>query len=397
MGETGHFGPAATEKRIRRHVSGRIRDYFAITTPGLEDICRQELVGLGLDCSDRSPVPGGVSFKGRFVDCQRSNLFLRTVTRILMRVVTFTATNSRQLKQQCSAVPWELFVQAASLPDIKVNSRRSRLYHSELIADSIREGLVERLGTPTAPQGHGFPQVLFVRLADDQVTLSLDSSGEPLYKRGLKEGPARAPIRETLAAAILMAAGYDGQNLLVDPMCGSGTFSLEAAMMAKRMAPGGRRAFAFMGWPAFRENQWAYLKREAEDAERRVERHLIFASDIDAEACRRLAHGVADNGLSDAVRAAQKDFFESEGEQYGSVPGLVVVNPPYGVRLGSIKAAEDLFGRICLHLKKAFKGWDVALIAPERRQLKAVPFSVRQVSLLHGGLKLTLCIGKIKK
>jgi len=290
-----------------------------------------------------------------------------------------------------------VFLPPALLPDINVSSRRSRLYHTDLIADSVREGLVARLGPPTAPQAHEFPQILFVRLADDQVTLSLDSSGESLYKRGLKEGPARAPIRETMAAAMLLAAGYDGRRPLVDPMCGSGTFSLEAAMMVKRMAPGGRRAFAFMGWPAFRDNQWAYLKREAEDAERRVDGPLIFASDIDADACRRLARGVADNGLSDAVRVTQEDFFESEGEQYGSVPGLVVINPPYGVRLGSIKAAEALFGRICLHLTKAFKGWDVAMIAPQRRQLESVPFPVRQVPLLHGGLKLTLCLMKIKK
>jgi putative N6-adenine-specific DNA methylase len=231
-------------------------------------------------------------------------------------------------------------------------------------------------------------------VVEDRFTLSLDSSGDPLYKRGFKSGPARAPIRETLAAAILMSAGYDWAKPLVDPMCGSGTFSLEAAMLAKRLSPGINRDFAFMGWPAYAEKQWTHLKHKAEAAERRLDRPLIFASDIDAQACERLVGHVAANDLSDAVRVAHKDLFACEAHHYGGGPGLVTINPPYGIRLGSAKAAEDLFRRICRHLKEAFRGWDVALIAPERGYLKSVPFPVRQVPLLHGGVKVTLCLGK---
>jgi putative N6-adenine-specific DNA methylase len=193
---------------------------------------------------------------------------------------------------------------------------------------------------------------------------------------------------------ILMAAGYDGSRPLVDPMCGSGTFSLEAAMLAKGMAPGARRRFAFMGWPAFGESQWTYLKQAATAAERQLDRPLIFSSDIDAGACDHLAGQVAANGLSDAVRVVCKDFFSLRAADYGGGPGLVVINPPYGLRLGSPTAADDLFRRIGRHLQRAFEGWNVALIAPERRFLKSVPFPVRQIPIQHGGLTVTLCLGK---
>ena len=388
-------GDPAFDKRVRRHVTGRIRDYFAVTTPGLEDLCRNELIGLGMDSRESADETGGAAFKGRLVDCQLANLCLRTATRVLMRIDAFTATNPRQLKRRCAAIPWELFLPAGILPDIKASSRRSRLYHGELIADGVREGLMARLGPLSDSHASVSLQTLFVRLAEDRATLSLDSSGEALYKRGLKAGPARAPIRETLAAAILMAAGYDGRQPLVDPLCGSGTFSLEAAMMAKGLAAGGRRTFAFMGWPAFRPAQWRYLEQAARDGERRLARPSIFASDIDAGACRELASHVAANGLSDAVSVSPKDFFDCEADHYPGGPGLVTINPPYGIRLGAAGAAADLFRRICRHLNAAFKGWTVALIAPESGFLDAVPFPVRQRPLMHGGLKVTLCCGKV--
>jgi putative N6-adenine-specific DNA methylase len=252
---------AHLSKRVRRHVSGRVRAYYAITTPGVEKYCRQELIGLGIDPGDLAVGAGGVTFAGRLVDCQRANLHLRTATRILMRIDDFGATHLRRLEKKTGDIAWELFLPAGHLPDVKVSCHRSRLYHTAAIARCIRDSIKCRLAKAGGSPPLIFPQTLFVRVVKDRFTLSLDSSGEPLYKRGLKAGPARAPIRETLAAAMLMAAGYDPRRPLVDPLCGSGTFSLEAAMMAKQMAPGLKRRFAFMDWPAFREGQWAFLKR----------------------------------------------------------------------------------------------------------------------------------------
>ena len=385
----------AFDKRVRRHVAGRIREYYAVTAPGVEDLCRQELLDLGLDGSGLSVDAGGVAFTGRLVDCQRANLHLRTATRVLMRIGAFSATNLRRLEKKVGDIAWELFLTAGHLPDVKVSSHRSRLYHTAAIARSIRGGMTRRLTGTDQPPSPAFPQTLFVRVVEDRFTLSLDSSGEPLYKRGLKKGPARAPIRETLAAATLMAAGYDPRRPMVDPLCGSGTFSLEAAMMAKQMAPGMKRAFAFMGWPAFREDQWAFLKREAESHMTVFDKPLVFASDIDGGACKRLAGMIAANGLSDAVKVAQKDVFQCEANHYGGGPGLVTINPPYGIRIGSADQAAILFNRICRHLVQRFNGWDVALIAPKQDLARQLPFPARRLSLLHGGLKRTLIVGTI--
>jgi putative N6-adenine-specific DNA methylase len=394
--EKDRVDPPAIDKRVRRHVTGRVRQYYAITAPGFEACCRQELTGLGFDDGDMSVDPGGAAFTGRFIDCQRANLHVRTATRILMRIDRFTATNRRQLKKHCAAVPWELFLPQGTRPAVKVSSQRSRLYHSDAVAQAVGETIAGHWGGAlTRPPSHP-PSTVLVRLLDDRVTLSLDSSGAPLYKRGLKSGQARAPLRETQAAAILMAAGYDPGRPLVDPLCGSGTFSLEAAMMAKRMAPGMRRRFAFEDWPAFSPGQWAFLRREAEAGIRPLDRPSIFASDIDAGACDGLDQRIADNGLADAVQVARKDVFACEAGQYGDVPGLVAINPPYGVRIGSTGQAADLFLRICRHLKVAFRGWDVAMIAPDRGLIRTVPFPVRQVPLVHGGLKLTLLMGTVR-
>jgi putative N6-adenine-specific DNA methylase len=390
-----HGNPTALEKRIRRHVSGRIRDYFVVTHLGFEDICRRELVALDMDPGGLTVAHGGVLFRGRFVDCQQANLHLRTATRILMRIDAFTATNPRQLRRRCLTIPWELYLPAGLLPDISVSCRRSRLYHTAAIAQSIREGIGQQQKGMFASVRSNFPQTLFARLVDDRITLSLDSSGEPLYKRGLKAGPARAPIRESMAAAMLMVAGYDGRKPLVDPLCGAGSFSLEAAMMAKQVATGVNRSFAFMGWPAFRKDQWAFLKRRAEASAQELNRPRIYASDIDPRACRQLAGTVAGNGLSDAVVVSQKNMFECNGADYGRQPGLVAINPPYGVRIGSTRQAEDLFRRIGQHLIHAFRGWDVALIAPRADMVRRLPFPARRLPMLHGGLRVWLAIGTV--
>jgi putative N6-adenine-specific DNA methylase len=393
--KTDHVDDHAFNKRLRRHVAGRIREYYAITAPGIEDLCRQELIGLDLDSSGLPVDAGGVTFSGRLVDCQRANLHLRTATRLLMRIEVFNATNLRRLEKKAGAIAWELFLPAGHLPDVKVSSHRSRLYHTEAIARSVRESMTRRLGGAAGPPPPDFPQTLYVRALEDRFTLSLDSSGEPLYKRGLKAGPAVAPIRETLAAAMLLAAGYDPRRPLVDPLCGSGTFSLEAAMMAKQMAPGLKREFAFMGWPAFPGGQWGFIKQEAESNVQELMQPMIFASDVDSGTCDRLAGIIAGNGVSDAVSVTQRDFFQCGADQYGGGPGLVAINPPYGIRIGSAKKADALFRNIGRHLAQRFRGWTVVLIAPRPELARRLSFPARRMPLLHGGLKLTLVLGNI--
>ena len=175
-------------------------------------------------------------------------------------------------------------------------------------------------------------------------------------------------------------------------MCGSGSFALEASLLAKQVAPGAWRSFAFMDWPAFGERQWAFLKSEAAATEQELERPRIFASDMDARACQALSGRISDNGLADAAVVTRKDFFDCDAGQYGADTGIVVINPPYGVRIGSSQQAAGLFRRICRHLKEAFRNWDVALIAPHPNLLRQLPFAAQQVPFSHGGLRLTLVL-----
>ena len=383
-------------KRIKRHVIGRVRTYFAVTSPGLEALCLDEMKALGLPVEDATTVPGGVEFQGRLVDCYQANLHLRTAARILMRVDEFKATNFKQIENKAGRIPWALFLPSGALPRIKVTTRRCRLYHSDAIGERFlncisNSGPGVSSGTP--PVGSS-SQTIYIRGLDDRFTVSIDSSGDHLYKRGLKKHPGQAPLRETIAAAALLMVGYNGQKPLLDPMCGTGTFSLEAAMIATNMPAGGSRQFAFMDWPSFRRKQWKYLKQQAIIGRSGISPQ-IYASDIDPVACNRLKECLTQHPLSDIIRVSHQDFFDIDPDDLTDRSGLVVINPPYGRRLENRPKSEGLFLDICARLKRKYQGWQVILISPTRRLAQKVPFELAKHPISHGGLKPIMMIGRI--
>ena len=229
---------------------GPVHSFFAATAPGLERLCYWEVSTLLEKVTHVEVVPGGVAFKGRLTDMYAANLNLRTPTRILMRIAQFKASNFRQVKRHLLKVPWELHIAEAADIKISATAARSRLYHSAAVAERVKKAIHERLEKvssvhPAGDETH-VDQNLLVRVLDDHMVISMDSSGEPLYKRGLKKQGGRAPLRENLAAAALLWLGYAGSEPLLDPMCGAGTFSLEAALISSRTPPGWFRNFAFM-------------------------------------------------------------------------------------------------------------------------------------------------------
>ena len=385
-------------KRIKRHVVGRIRSYFAATAPGAETLCFRELSALPLSAQDAKVVAGGVEFKGSLQDCYLANLHLRTANRILMRIDNFKASGFRQLETKAAEIPWELYLPVECTLQIHATARHCRLYHTDAIGERLRE-CISKCGITTDGKGQkggvSSGQKLFVRCADDQFTISIDSSGEHLHKRGLKIHTGRAPLRETTAAAALMTAGFCGAVPVIDPMCGTGTFSLEAALMAKHIPPGWFREFAFMGWPSFRPQKWEYLKRTCEAQFTDCRRPAIFASDKDPAACRRLSRRVAENRLNDVIQVANRDFFELRPDDLTDQSGLVAINPPYGKRLEDPSLSEQLFIGICDRLKQEYKGWKVILIAPDRHLANKVPFRLETYPFFHGGLRPVLMVGKI--
>ena len=391
---------SALYKRIKRHVIGRRRTYFAAAAPGFEALCYKELSALGLPIEDAAIVDGGVEFNGRLLDCYQANLHLRTASRILLRIDGFKATGFRQLEKKVAMIPWELYLPPKGLPDIHVTTRHCRLYHTDAVNQRFLGGINEHLpDNDYGKEEMALPlseATVFVRGLDDRFTISIDSSGDHLHKRGLKRHHGKAPLRETLAAAALLLAGYSGTEPLIDPMCGTGTFSLEAALMVRNIPPGWFREFAFKHWPSFSQKRWDYLKRQSETRFSIPKKPMIFASDQDPLACNRLETCIKQNHLSETIKVFKHNFFDFIPGEVTDQTGVVVLNPPYGKRLGSLEKSDQLFGAIGDKLNQAYKGWKVILVAPDPKLIKKIPFKLDVLPFFHGGLKPALMFGRIR-
>ncbi len=389
--------PTPIQKRIRRHVIGRAHTFFATTAPGLESLCAKEISALPTDMDNVEIVPGGVVFKCRLTGCYAANLHLRTPNRILMRLTDFKATNFRQLEKNVRQFAWELYLCPFSELGFSVKTRHSRLFHTTAIAQRIETGIRQRMTRmpfeKTDLRGKNDTQHLYVRVIDDHVFISLDSSGDLLYKRGLKQDVGKAPIRETLAAAILKLAGYDGSRPLLDPMCGSGTFSLEATMFARNIPPGFFRSFAFMQWPAYRESQWRHLKQKAKEGIRRINRPLIFASDQDLKRITELKKISRKVEGFDLMQVDKCDFFDLDPHVLTDKPGILVLNPPFGVRLYSDDKPNAFYHEIINKLEKDFRHWQIVVLVKDRAIVNRFPKRFKQYPIFHGGIDLTLLIG----
>ena len=392
---------SALEKRIKRRVTGRRQAFFAVTLPGFEALCQSELAALGVDGRTLAIEKGGVSFHGKVHDAYAANLHLRTASRILMRIDHFQATGFRKMEKHITDFPWELYLYPDQACDLKVTSSRSRLIHTDAIAQRFKKCIDSRLtgrDELSPPAGRLQPaQKLFIRVIDDRFTVSIDSSGEPLYKRGLKTAGGMAPLRETFAAAALKLTGFSQGDTLVDPMCGTGSFSLEAAMISNFIPPGWFREFAFTGWPCFRPGRWKHIRRSAESMIKPVEHPIVFASDIDPDAVSRLRQTVDKFDLKRTIQVECRDFFQKSSPVSAIPAGTVVLNPPYGIRLKTKIPVDRLYADIGRYLSKHFAGWNLAIIVPENRLLKHLPFKLKIMAFSHGGLELMLATGAINQ
>ena len=386
-------------KRVKRHVIGPVHTFFAATSPHLESLCLHELKNLSLPLESVNAVPGGVEFRGRLQACYAANLLLRIPNRILMRIAEFKVTNFRQLGTIISRFPWELYINAAVKRAFHIKITKSRLYHKAAIAGEFERGICHRLKgvsvEPGRPVDKNVLQRVFIRGMADRFTVSLDTSGDLLFKRGLKKYVGKAPLRETIAAAILNHAGYTGLEPLMDPMCGSGTFSLEAALIAGRIPVGWFRDFMFMSWPAFKPNQWEYLKKINRPHPDQSTGTMVFASDKNLSMCRHLERISKQFGLSDTIRVMHKDFFDGTPADVTPKTGLVVLNPPFGIRMASPRTTTDYYSEIIEKLKKDYQGWRMALLLPKPFFMKGHVNGLNTFPIYHGGLNLSLVVGSV--
>jgi putative N6-adenine-specific DNA methylase len=374
------------------------RDALIITAPGLEALARRELAALGVTVSGEEP--GAVSATVSARDVMRANLHLRTASRVVLRVAEFKALTFADVERHAKRVPWETVVTAGQRVRFRVTCRKSRLYHSGAVAQRLTEALAARIpGIASADAERsdedegGAEQLFIVRVFRDRLLLSADTSGELLHRRGYRQATAKAPLRETLAAAMLLGANWDGTTPLVDPMCGSGTIPIEAAMLARRLAPGRARSFAFERWPAHDTAMWKAVRDEALAKERPAPGVPIAASDRDAGAVAATIANAARAGVTADVAVAQQAVSAlrvSEG------PGLLIVNPPYGIRVGDKAPLRNLFAQLGNVARAQAAGWRLAMLSADRdleRQLR-LPLT-EQWKSTNGGIPVRLVTAEV--
>lgn len=358
-------------------------EIFLSGTPGLEPLLRDEARAIGF--ADPQVVPGGVTFQGGWPEVWRANLLIRGAGRVLARVATFRAMHLAQLDKRARKVDWTGLLRPDIPFRVEATCRKSRIYHAGAAAERVANAIADALGHPPADKA---ALVVRVRIEDDLCEISLDTSGEALHRRGHKQAVGKAPMRETLASLFLRACGYDGSEPLLDPMCGSGTFVIEAAEMALGLAPGRARHFGFETLASFDAAFWQSL-REAQPGPDATPLRF-FGSDRDA--------GAIDNARSNADRAGVAAVTQFTHRPIADLnppdgpPGLVIVNPPYGARIGNRNLLFALYGTFGTVMKERFKGWRVGIVTSDKGLARATALQFRHVSapIPHGGLKVQL-------
>ncbi len=357
-------------------------DIFLVATPGLEVPLAQEARDAGF--SGTKIIDGGVTFSGTWSDVWRANLVLRGATRILARMASFRALHLAQLDKRAHKVEWASFLRPDIPVHVEASCKRSRIYHDGAAAQRVAKAISQTIGTPIDENA---ALRVMVRIEDDLVTISLDTTGESLHKRGFKEAVNKAPMRETMAAMFLRQCGYEGSEPILDPMCGSGTFPIEAAEIALGLHPGRERNFAFEQLPSFDRRAWTDL-RAGHTA--RPSELLFYGSDRDAGAIRMAEENATRAGVAVLTRFSQQsieDLTPPEGR-----PGLVIVNPPYGTRIGSKGPLITVHKTLGTVLKTRFKGWRVGIITADKQLVQAtgLAFEPMLPPVLHGGIRVAL-------
>ncbi len=390
---------SAFVRRVKRRVSARVHDFFAVCPPGLRQVCAKELTRLNLRIHDIDVVPGGVSFSGKLADACLANLWLRAPSRILMRLARFRAAHFSLLEKKLSDIDWELFLPAGTEPSIQVTTHTSRLYHSDAIAQRCGPIIRAALNVKPGDTDHFasgkeiLSQTVMIRAENNRFEISLDMSGSPLFKRGIKTQVTAAPLRENLAFAILETAGFTGQDVLMDPMCGSGTFAIEGAMMQARVPPGFYRRFACEAWPGFSPAGFAHARSRA--AQQFSTASSIFASDVDPDALAALVSNLSDHAFLAPVHAFVHNFFDLHPDRFTRKKGVVVLNPPYGRRLENHLDTPAFYREITRKLAADFKGWRTGLIFPAKQFSHLNRLNLKPFPFFHGGLNLSAGIGMI--
>ncbi|MFZ2445240.1 MAG: hypothetical protein WAW37_02690 [Syntrophobacteraceae bacterium] len=407
---SGEAGKAFA-RRIRTRVVGPRHGFGVVVPRELAPVCLRELSALGITGAE--PGEAGAEFNGRLKDAYLCNLRLRTASRVFCRLPSFRAGIAEELFYKVSEVDWELWLSPDVPLEIDAHVEYSRISHEGKVVELVRDGIEKAIrqgpaaaselrafrGEPAgkASEQSGEPapkQRILVHLVKNHCRISIDMSGNHLHERGYRTEHTGAPLRETLAAAILMKSEWNGDTPLVDGMCGSGTFPIEAALIARRLPPGLGREFLFQKWPSFQKQTWDYLCQSARAASRAKAPAPIFGVDMDSESIRISGDNAKRAGVEGDIELRCADFFEFDPRREKVKNGLLVLNPPYGKRLEG--GGRSLYEKIGDQLRRAFGGWRYAVLCASRGEAGAMKMPLMRLwGIRHGGIPIYAALGKI--
>ena len=361
---------------------------LAKTFKGLEEVLAQELIELG--ANDVLIERRAVSFKGDKALLYRANLCLRTASRVLVTLASFKAKDTDALYRQTKAVNWSQFMTAHTTfaidSTVYSDTFRNSRFVTYRIKDAIADYWSERENQRPSVSVTEPDLRINVHIANETVTLSLDSSGESLHKRGYRVANTEAPVNEALAAGMLLLAGWKGQTDFYDPMCGSGTLLIEAALIARNIAPGVfRKAFAFEKWNDFDAGLWSDIYND--DSQERDFTHRIYGSDASFYAIRQASENIKAAGVQKDVELRQIRMEELKLSTDQTANVLVMFNPPYGERLASNRDMEELYAKTGTALKHNFAGATAWIISSNDAAMKCIGLKPsKKYRLLNGEL-----------
>jgi putative N6-adenine-specific DNA methylase len=364
--------------------------FFATCPRGLEQLLALELKQL--QAQTIRAVGGGVHFTGDFFLCYRVNLESRIASRVLWQLTAERYRNEQDIYRAVFTLPWTDWFAPERTIRVDVSAKRSPLKSVNFITLKIKDALCDKMRVVS----HRRPDVdtrqpdipIHGHLDELDFTLYLDTSGEPLFKRGRRIAVTEAPLRENLAAGILRLAGWTPGIPLLDPMCGSGTILLEAAHMALDIAPGSGRHFAFEKFKNFDQRRWHELLRGGRARQKPAHFLAIYGSDISAQALETARRNFATLRLEQLVRLQRANILEITAP---AAEGIIVTNPPYGVRLGEQRELAELYPKLGDLLKKHFTGWRAYLLTADARLPKLIRLAAsRRTPLFNGALECRL-------
>ena len=389
---------------------------FVPTAPGLESIAAGELKALGV--RGRQEI-GGVAFDGDLDRIYQANLWLRTASRVVVRLGGFHASTFYELERRSKKLPWQDFLPENGSVELRVTCRKSKLYHSDAVAERVLSAIASVAsqdielktgssiddddGVDGADEGssaspsRGPTQLFIVRVVHDQCEISADSSGELLHRRGYRKEVAKAPLRETLAAAMVLASGWEGRRgePLLDAMCGSGTIPIEAALIARGIAPGLKRDFQFMRWPTFDRGLWNDIIEKAQSAVTNPSLD-VRGADRDAGAVLAATHNAERAGVARDVRFSAESLSGSIAkiEDVANGEGWILTNPPYGVRVGESEDLRDLYATLGNALKTK-RGWRVGILTSDAVLAAQMRLPLRsRFSTSNGGIPVSFLVSE---